>query len=191
MDQDIVDIQLTDKMLCIVLPGYRGPYAPHDFTDLDVRAADKAVSAYLTRHITRLPWRQGHELVFQLAIHEPDPTKEATTIDAYRDLFRYQAGTRWRHFTDQIPLTVALAVLGLCMLWTSHYLGGLKQLEESLRKTLSDTAQVGAWVALWTAIAGIFSVGFTSLQQYYALLRLARAKMGFRYSTKGTQLEDC
>jgi hypothetical protein len=181
----------TDReSLRIVLPGYRGPYAPNDFINMEVRAVDTAVANYLIRHVTRLPWRHARRVVFQIATEDPDPKKEKITTEAYRDLFRDQASTQWQHFVDQIPLTFVLAALGLCMLWISNYLGDLQHLEDGLRKTLSDTAQVGAWVALWTAIAGIFSVGFTSLQKNYALRRLAQAQMSFVYSSEGTHVDD-
>jgi hypothetical protein len=183
-------LTLDDKSLRIVLPGYRGPYAPNDFINMEVRSVDKAVAGYLARHVNRAPWIKVREIVFQIATTEQDTKKESITIAAYRDLFRDQAQTHWRHFTDQIPLTVALASLGVFILWLSKSISD-SHLEENIRHTLADTIQVGAWVALWTAIAGIFSVGFLSLQKYFAFRRLARTRMSFVYSSQGTLVDEC
>ena len=175
--------------LYVVLPGYRGPFAANDFIDSEARDTDEDIASYLARHTSRAPWGFPKQLVFQLATENKDTHKEQTTAEAYRDLFRYHACIHWRQFTDQWPMTIALASLGVFMLWLSDFLDDTN-LSENLRSTLSNTIQVGAWVATWTAIAGIFSAGFLSLQKYLAFRRLMRADMRFLYSTAGTQFED-
>jgi len=176
------------KVLRVVLPGFRGPFAPNDFNDLNILAADEAVAKYLIAHISRVPWGAPRDIVLQMPVVEREPERELVTAAAYRDLFRFQARMHWRQFVHQVPRSLSLVFVGVSILLLSHYLQD-SNMDEPVRFAISDAVQVGGWVALWTAISAIFIDGFQSLLNYFAFRRLAGVQISFEYATEPSPLE--
>jgi hypothetical protein len=107
------------------------------------------------------------------------------TIEAYRTMFLWRARAAVHRFNRQLPMVVTLVVLGVTVLWVSHRIEDAR-MDEELKDTLSGVVQVGAWVALWSAISLLFESGFNTLGNYAAFRRLARMPVLFRYDAQLT-----
>jgi hypothetical protein len=173
----------------IVLPGYRACYAAHDFTNTKARSLDNSIANYLSRSVMRMPWGSPKKLVFQLAGQKKDSEQEKVTVNSYREMFTWRARAAVRKLVRQLPLAVTLVAIGISILWVSNRVDDVN-IEENVKNTLSDVVQVGAWVALWSAISLLFSTGFESLQYYIAFRRLANVPIKFHYETRSNRFSN-
>jgi hypothetical protein len=169
----------------IILPGYRASYLASDFTDPAARSLDEEVADFLSTRTNRAPWGSPKSLLFQMAVSERDPQKERITAEAYRNMFKLRGQAAIRQLVREIPLAVTLITIGAGILWVSNRLADAN-LSEDLKQTLSDLVQVGAWVALWSAISLLFGTGYHALYKYIAFRRLASIPIEYEYKERGT-----
>jgi hypothetical protein len=180
---DATHLEQNHDVIRIVLPGYRKCYAPNDFTDSRTRSQDNAIAAYLSKSAVRPWWNAPLKLVLKIAGEARDSEQEGATIRAYREMFGWRARAAVRRFMHELPLVFTLVTIGVAFLWISNRVDETT-IEKDARNTLSDVVQVGAWVALWSAISLLFSTGFESLAKYIAFRRLTRIPVEFEYGGK-------
>lgn len=169
--------------LRLVLPGYRRPYAGDDFTDMQVRLADREIADHLLAEAGWAIGRRPQQICIEMHGVQRSPAGERSTEAAYRALLRRCASYRWRAFLGVVPQSLVLVVLGVGLLYLANLLKGAspKDVEHS---TWAEIVRLGGWIALWTSTGLLFSEGLPALFHRHVYRRLARLPFEFRYRSK-------
>jgi hypothetical protein len=168
----------------LLLPGHRGPYAVHDFRDMELRSAEKEIVDHIYRAACPTLRCKTGGLLLRLPSDAPrDRESERITAQAFRDmLLEHSKDARasgWR----LMPQAIALVLFGMAILVVVHFVEAGE--EGTAIGAMGSVLQVGGWVAMWTAISVLFSVTTGFWRRAKALRRLSERPIHFRYADVG------
>lgn len=167
-----IEILLSEHINCFI---------PGDFRHTQDRSTTSTLVSYLVREAKRRKPRRQLQITFVLPTEAADPEKEEVSRRAFRDILADRAVEAWGEALEQLPRSALLVFIGVMVILVSQLLleSGV---EQTLAQTLSNAVSVGGWVALWTAIAGVFFDGGAQIKRARTLRRLAKADVQFRYT---------
>jgi hypothetical protein len=165
----------------LLLPGHRGPFAVHDFRDMEARSSEKEIVDHVYRAACpRLRFRCG-QITLRLPSDAPrDRNAERITAQAYRDMLAQYAKDAQASGWRLMPQAMGLIALGAAILVAVHFLEAKE--EGTVLGAMGSVLQVGGWVALWTAISVLFSVFAGFWRRARTLRHLAERPLHFRYA---------
>ncbi len=165
----------------ILLPGHRGPYAVNDFRRIRSRMEEQEIVDYLCRDACPFIRYRGGTVVLRLPSDASrDPESERITVQAYRDMLVEWSRDAWSSALRLVPKGVGLIIFGVAVLFAVYFLASNQ--EGTVPGVIGSVLQVGAWVALWTAISALCFEATTFWHRSSTLYRLSRSPFRFQYA---------